>query len=98
MKLQAGEYVSLGKVEMALKMSPLVDNICIYADSSKMFTVCLLVPNPKALHSLADQLGVANGDDWTTLCDNQDIVKAVLKAMQEQGLKGRGHSSVGWGS
>lgn len=30
-KLQAGEYVSLGKVEAALKNLPLVDNICVYA-------------------------------------------------------------------
>lgn len=30
-KLQAGEYVSLGKVEAALKNCPLVDNICVYA-------------------------------------------------------------------
>ena len=48
-KLQTGEYVSLGKVETTLKLSPLVDNICVYADSSQMFTVCLVVPNHKHL-------------------------------------------------
>lgn len=31
-KLQAGEYVSLGKVEAVLKNCPLVDNICVYAN------------------------------------------------------------------
>lgn len=31
-KLQAGEYVSLGKVEAMLKNCPLVDNICAYAN------------------------------------------------------------------
>lgn len=31
-KLQAGEYVSLGKVESALKSCPLIDNICAYAN------------------------------------------------------------------
>lgn len=30
-KLQAGEYVSLGKVEAALKNNPLIENICVYA-------------------------------------------------------------------
>jgi len=30
-KLQAGEYVSLGKVEAALKNCSLIDNICAYA-------------------------------------------------------------------
>lgn len=36
-KLQAGEYISLGKVETLLKLSPLIDNICVYADSYKDF-------------------------------------------------------------
>lgn len=31
-KLQAGDYVSLGKVESALKNCPLIDNICAYAN------------------------------------------------------------------
>lgn len=31
-KLQAGEYVSLGKVEAILKNCSLVDNICAYAN------------------------------------------------------------------
>ena len=32
-KLQLGEYVSLGKVEAQLKTHPLVENICVYGDS-----------------------------------------------------------------
>ena len=48
-KLQFGEYVSLGKVESALKTCPLVDNICIYGDPSKSYVVALLVPNPDKL-------------------------------------------------
>jgi long-chain acyl-CoA synthetase len=92
-KLQAGEYVSLGKVETKLKMSPLVDNICLYADSNKDYAVCLVVPNAKALHDLATQIGVANGDDWRTLCSNKDVQKAMLKALQEQGSKGKGNHS-----
>lgn len=36
-KLQAGEYVSLGKVESVLKSSTLIDNICAYANRSVPF-------------------------------------------------------------
>lgn len=36
-KLQAGEYVSLGKVESVLKSSTLIDNICAYANRSVTF-------------------------------------------------------------
>ena len=35
-KLQLGEYVSLGKVESQLKTHPLVENICVYGDSYKV--------------------------------------------------------------
>ncbi len=48
-KLQSGEYVSLSKVETALKMCPLIDNCCAYADSAHMYTVCLIVPNQKKI-------------------------------------------------
>jgi long-chain acyl-CoA synthetase len=44
LKLQGGEYVSLGKVESALKTCPYVDNICVYGESSKNFCVALVVP------------------------------------------------------
>ena len=38
-KLQLGEYVSLGKVEAQLKTHPLVENICVYGDSYQVKTV-----------------------------------------------------------
>jgi len=34
-KLQHGEYISYGKVEAVLKTCPIVENICLYADSSR---------------------------------------------------------------
>lgn len=51
-KLQFGEYVSLGKVEAEMKTCPVVDNICIYGDPSKLFCVALIVPNPKQVSYL----------------------------------------------
>ena len=43
--MQLGEYVSLGKVEARLKTHPLVENICVYGDPYKKFTVALVVPS-----------------------------------------------------
>ena len=43
-KLQLGEYVSLGKVEAQLKTHPLVENICVYGDSYQSYTVAVMVP------------------------------------------------------
>lgn len=87
-KLQAGEYVSLAKVETMLKMCPLVDNLCIYADPSKMYTVCLVVPNQKNVLALAKKLGVTPSE-WPFVCEIAEIESAVLKALQEQGRKGK---------
>jgi len=85
-KLQAGEYVSLGKVETSLKLCPLVDNLCLYADSSKMFTVCLVVPNRKNLEALAHHIGI--GDvNWPDVCDHRSIEMEVLSQLHAHGLK-----------
>lgn len=77
-KLQAGEYVSLGKVESELKTCPVVENICIYGDSSKHFTVALVVPNPQHLRTLA-----GGGDlSFEELCQDPRMERAVLKELE----------------
>ena len=53
MKLQHGEYISLGKIESELKTCPAIDNICLYANPAQTFAVALLVPNPDHLTETA---------------------------------------------
>lgn len=84
-KLQAGEYVSLGKVEAELKTNRLVDNICVYGESSKHFVVALVVPNEKALKELAASIDVTGGLE--ELCSNKAVEKAFLKELVEQAKK-----------
>lgn len=48
-KLQHGEYVSLSKVETVLKLCPLIDNVCIYAESIHNYTIALVVPDRKSV-------------------------------------------------
>ncbi len=57
-KLQAGEYVSLVKVELALSQSPYVDNICVYADPAHNFTICFICPKLSQVRKLATELGL----------------------------------------
>merc|ERR1719215_2310699 len=64
-KLQLGEYVSLGKVEAQMKTNPLVDNICVYADSFRSYTIAFIVPIKEALLSLAKTLDHENTDAYT---------------------------------
>ncbi|KAK2846870.1 hypothetical protein Q5P01_009869 [Channa striata] len=83
-KLQAGEYVSLGKVEAVLKNSPLVDNICVYANSDETYVIGFVVPNQKQLVALSDQYSIKGS--WEDLCNNKAVEELVLKALTESAL------------
>lgn len=85
-KLQFGEYVSLGKIEAELKTCPIVENICVYGDSYKTFTVALIVPNGFYLEQIARNLGIT-GKNFEELCNDPQIEKAVLQELIEQAKK-----------
>lgn len=84
-KLQAGEYVSLGKVESALKNCPLIDNICAYANSDQNYVISFVVPNQKKLTELAKQRGIEG--KWEDICNHQEMEQEVLKAITEVAAK-----------
>lgn len=94
MKLQAGEYVSLGKIETEIKTCPIVDNVCVYAESSKQFIVALIVPNPKHLRDLAFMYGVSGSFD--ELCASPEVNKAVIKELTAFGQKRKHHLNLDW--
>jgi len=85
-KLQLGEYVSLGKVESQLKTHPLVENICVYGDSYQPYTVAVMVPIRNALEKLATELGKTYSD-YNVLCKDNDIIQAVIKSINVHGIK-----------
>lgn len=92
-KLQAGEYVSLGKVEAELKTCPFVENICVYGDPSKQFTVALVVPNQKHLEDLAAKQGLI-GVEFEDMCSSPVLEKAVIKELAEHAKKCKFHLMV----
>ena len=57
-KLQAGEYVSLSKVELALGQSIYVEQVCVYVDSSQNYAICFVSPKTKPLMELAHSLNL----------------------------------------
>ncbi|XP_059186686.1 long-chain-fatty-acid--CoA ligase 3a [Centropristis striata] len=83
-KLQAGEYVSLGKVEAMLKNCPLVDNICAYANSDETYVIGFVVPNQKHFLALADQYGIRG--PYEELCNSKVMEELVLKVITEAAL------------
>ncbi|MGH0151058.1 UNVERIFIED_CONTAM: hypothetical protein FKN15_022948 [Acipenser sinensis] len=80
-KLQAGEYVSLGKVESALKNCSLIDNICAYANSEQNYVISFVVPNQKKLTCLAVKKNIEGS--WEELCNNPIMEGEVLKEIKE---------------
>ena len=78
-KLQMGEYVSLSKVESEIKIHPLVDTVCVYADPTKTATVALIVPDTGKLFELKDQLKISEQETKEQLCKNPILIDFVLK-------------------
>jgi len=85
-KLQLGEYVSLGKVESLLKIHPAIENICVVADSNESHTVALVVP---ALPYLQD-LGIKIGKSTLAraeLCREEEVVADCLQVLTRHGAQ-----------
>jgi len=85
-KLHHGEYVSLGKVESLLKTCPIIENICVYGDSSESFVISLVVPDRNKLTEMAENLNLAN-KSFEDLCTDTTITTEVLKELQGHGKK-----------
>ncbi|KQJ93302.1 long chain acyl-CoA synthetase 8 [Brachypodium distachyon] len=81
-KLQHGEYVSLGKVESALQTSNYVDNIMVYADPFHSYCVALVVPPHQALEKWAQNSGI-NYKNFEELCQNGQALKEVQQSLSK---------------
>ncbi|KAF5791278.1 putative long-chain-fatty-acid--CoA ligase [Helianthus annuus] len=87
-KLQHGEYVSLGKVEAALSVSPYVDNIMVHANSFHSYCVALVVASQSAVESWALQKGI-EFDDFASLCEMEETLKEVYASLLKAAKTGR---------
>ncbi|KAK1272947.1 Long chain acyl-CoA synthetase 8 [Acorus gramineus] len=79
-KLQHGEYISLGKVEAALMSSEYVENIMVYVDSFHSYCVALVVP----LHQEVENWAHINGisfKDYADLCQKDETVREVQQSL-----------------
>lgn len=84
-KLQMGEYVSLGKVESVLKINPLVESVCIVAQSDKTFTAAIIVPDRDNLFKLSKELG-KYGFSVTELCQDNAVKEAFCERLCRYGI------------
>ncbi|XP_038972894.1 long chain acyl-CoA synthetase 8-like [Phoenix dactylifera] len=79
-KLQHGEYVSLGKVEAALAASSYVDNIMVYADPFHNYCVALVVPSHQSVEKWAQTAGIQY-KNFCELCQNNQVIHEVQQSL-----------------
>jgi len=87
-KLQFGEYVSLGKVESVLKGCPVVANVCIFGDSSKSYVVAVVCPVKEILTEIARKFGKEEMA-WEDMVVDKDVTGAVLREVVNHGKGAR---------
>ncbi|KAG8364503.1 hypothetical protein BUALT_Bualt18G0004000 [Buddleja alternifolia] len=83
-KLQHGEYISLGKVEAALISSSLVDSIMVYADPFNNFCVALVVPSRQVLERWAHESGIKY-EEFSDLCEKAEAINEVQQSLIKAG-------------
>lgn len=92
-----GEYIALEKLESTYRSNPLVLNILVYADQSKVKPIAIILPNEAHLkHLLAEEkvysLEELKTKDMSYLCNDKKVVKAAHKSLlstgKSSGLKG----------
>lgn len=81
-KLQHGEYLSLGKVEAALTSSDYVDNIMVHANPFHNYCVALIVPSRRMLEKWAQEAGIQH-QNFSELCNEADAVSEVEQSLSK---------------
>ncbi|KAG4147664.1 hypothetical protein ERO13_D05G237200v2 [Gossypium hirsutum] len=87
-KLQHGEYVSLGKVETALSICPYVDNIMLHADPFHSFCVALVVASQQMVEDWASKQGITF-TYFADLCEKEETIKEVHSSLAQTAKKSR---------
>jgi len=85
-KLQFGEYVSLGKVESVLKGCPVVANVCIFGDSTQSYVVAVVCPVKEILTEIAAKFGKKEME-WEEMVQDKDVTGAVLREIMNHAKK-----------
>lgn len=88
-----GEYIALEKLESIYRSNAYVQNICVYADQTKVKPVGIIVPNLGPLSDLAKEGGIIDNKDniESHLHDpklQNMVLEKLLKTGKSQGLNG----------
>ncbi|XP_042225672.1 long chain acyl-CoA synthetase 8-like [Homarus americanus] len=87
LKLNNGEYVSLGNIESKLKTHSLIESICVCAYSGAKHVVAIIVPFSDSLIKIGVKLGHMEDATMQDLCSDMKVKKAVLDELLAHGKK-----------
>ncbi|KAK1439752.1 hypothetical protein QVD17_05572 [Tagetes erecta] len=87
-KLQHGEYISLGKVEAALASSKYVENVMLHADPFHNYCVALVVPAHQVLEQWAKSAGIPY-KDFADLCTKKETISEVQQSLTKVGKEAK---------
>ncbi|CAL4082402.1 unnamed protein product, partial [Meganyctiphanes norvegica] len=84
-KLKNEEFISLRDIELKLKSCPCVENICLFADSSKCSIVAILVPKYDSFRTTAENVGFSNATN-EELLSNWRMFGKYLNEIRNHGV------------
>lgn len=79
-------FIVAGKIEVILRLSPYIDNVCVVAKPDHYFVVALIVPNPIYLIKLAESLFI-DTSDFESLCYNDTVMDGFLKQIRQHATR-----------
>ena len=78
-------YLSFFLVESVLKINPLVDSVCIIAQSDQMYTAAVIVPDKDNLSKLSKEIG-KYGFSVAELCQDNAVKQAFCDRLSKYGI------------
>ncbi|XP_069994484.1 long-chain-fatty-acid--CoA ligase 4 [Penaeus vannamei] len=84
-KLNDGEYIAVGRIEMKMKTNPFVDNIFVYVRPGSNRCICIVVANAGQVMKLGQELNLDLS--FEDLCQTPEVVANVLQRLQAHGLE-----------
>ncbi|XP_068241482.1 long-chain-fatty-acid--CoA ligase 4-like [Palaemon carinicauda] len=86
-KLENGEYVSLGNIESRLKTHTLIESLCVIANPGAKCVVAVMVPVAEQLKKIGVTCGFHEDTSLKELCNDEKVKTCVLEELKSHGKK-----------
>lgn len=86
-----GEYIALEKLESVYRSNPIVLNLCVYADQTKVKPIAIVLPNDAHFRQFISETGIYSQEELKTkdlshFCEDKRVIKAVQKNLVKTGV------------